>query len=133
MTDYTQITDLQLEVRDAETREALAKAYGERVAIANERKRRRIRKGKPCAACNEPYGKPHKDGCPAGTLAATDPVRNLAQVTLTPEQEAELARGCPAGTLAATDPVRNLAQVTLTPEQEAELARGFGKGPDADR
>jgi hypothetical protein len=75
MTDYTQMTDLQLEVRDAEAREALAAAVAERLAIDRERvrrgqpamdrerARRTLAKGKPCAECGALYGEPHEDGC----------------------------------------------------------------------
>src|SRR5215472_6040648 len=47
MTDYTKMTDLQLEVADAKAREDLAAAFAARRNIMNERERRGLRLVEP--------------------------------------------------------------------------------------
>lgn len=66
MTDYTKMTDEELNATDDKARTDLAVAYATRLAIRQERVRRSLAsvpKGKPCAECYAPYGEPHNPGC----------------------------------------------------------------------
>jgi hypothetical protein len=106
MTDYTQMTDLQLEVREAEARETMAKAYAERVAIIRERERRAAA-GKACAACGKAYGQPHQDGCPALSGYAT---------VASPEAP-DASRISWEGTGAGGEPIKVIDRSELPPDE----------------